>query len=190
MWIRRSLLAVALYALFVLALGTVYIVAQHDGRSSAEDAPRALLSSARSTGGTGAVDAAGQPRRRDLAHDQGVFWIRYDSSNQPTAGNGLLHGSLAVVPPGVLDSARERGQDAVTWQPEPGLRFAIVAQPTTHGGVVIAGQSLQRTELRAEQTLLYVMLALLGGLAVVVAWVVVDWLVSRPRPWPDRAGRA
>jgi len=176
MWIRRTLTAAAAYALFALALGTVFFVVQHNGRSAVEDAPRALLSSA--------AAASTASDRVDLASYSGVFWVRYDASDQPVAGDAYLGGRAAEVPPGVLDTARHGDEDAVTWQPEPGLRFAIVAESAPHGQVVVAGQSLQRTELRATQTLVVVVLALAGGLVLVAAAVLIDWRLSLRPPSP------
>lgn len=169
MWVHRTVFAVAAYVLFALALGTVYFVVQHDGRNAVEDGPRALLS---------AADTSGQPHHLDLSGYQGVFWMRYDAGDRPTGGNGYLHGALAAVPRGVLDDARRNGEDAVTWQPAEGLRFAIVAQPQRGGDVVVAGQSLQRTELRASQTLIVIVLALIGGLVVAGAAIGVDAVVT------------
>jgi hypothetical protein len=170
MRVHRAVVFAAVYVLFALAVGTVYIVAQHDGRSAAEDAPRVLLS---------AASTADQPSRLDLARYQGVFWIRYGTADQPVDGNGYLHGTLGAVPAGVLDTARHAGEDAVTWQPEAGLRFAIVAQPASGGDVIVAGQSLHRTELRASQSLVYVGLSLIAGAIVVALAVAVDAGVER-----------
>lgn len=168
MWFRRILLAVTAFALFAGALATSYAMAQQNGRNEAEDAPRVLLS-----------DLSGQPARVDLSHSLGVFWIEYDAQGHPVAGNGYLDGRLASVPSGVLETARRDGEDAVTWQPGPGLRFATVARPVGDR-VVVAGQSLERTELRAERDLLYTMLALLAGAGVIGVAVAIDAVV-RPR---------
>ncbi|MGO4593783.1 hypothetical protein AB4Z18_08160 [Leifsonia sp. 2TAF2] len=176
MWVRRILIAIVAYALFALALGAVGIVAQHGGRSAAEDAPRALLSS---------QDVSDQPARLDLARVRGTFWLRYNAVNEPTAGNGYLGNRLATIPGGVLDAARRSGEDAVTWAPANGLRFAIVAQRLSGGDVLVSGQSLERTELRASQMIMYLTLALLAGLLLIATAVVVDWQLSRRKTLPQ-----
>ncbi|MGN7797647.1 hypothetical protein [Leifsonia sp. 22587] len=43
MWVHRVVFAVVVYCLFALAVGSTYVIVQHDGRSAVEDAPRALL---------------------------------------------------------------------------------------------------------------------------------------------------
>ena len=177
MWLRRIIVAVAAYALFAGGLATLYVVVQQDGRSAAEDAPRVLLSA-----GASAVTAS-PSRRFDLEQYRGTFWVRYDAAGTPVAGDGVLRGSLAQVPFGVLQNARAAGENAVSWEPEPGLRFAIVAQPFGKGSIV-AGQSLRRTEQRIQRTGLYIGLALAAGLVVVVIAVVADALVVQRRLTP------
>ncbi|WP_426625733.1 hypothetical protein ACPPVW_06685 [Leifsonia sp. McL0607] len=177
MWLRRIIVAVAAYALFAGGLATLYVVVQQDGRHAVEDAPRALLSAGATT------SPAQQPDRLDLEHYLGTFWVRYDAAGRPTAGNGYLSGSLAQVPRGVLETARATGEDAVSWEPEPGLRFAIVAQPLDEG-VIVAGQSLQRTEQRTDRTMLFIAGALVAGLFVVGAAVAGDALVTQRRLTP------
>lgn len=177
MWFRRIIVAVAAYLLFAGGLATLYVVVQQDGRQAVEDAPRALLSTGE------ASPATQQPDRMDLSHSLGTFWVRYDAAGRPTAGDGYLDGSLARVPQGVLRTARTLGEDAVSWEPKPGLRFAVVAQPVGDG-VIVAGQSLRRTEQRIERTSLYVGGALVAGLFVVGAAVAADALVAQRRLTP------
>jgi hypothetical protein len=177
MWLRRTIVAVAAYALFAGGLATLYIVVQQDGRHAVEDAPRALLSAGEATA------SVQQPGRVDLSHDLGTFWVRYDAAGRPVAGNGYLGGSLAQLPHGVLRTAQALGDDAVSWEPEPGLRFAVVAQPVGDG-VMVAGQSLQRTEQRAARTALYIAGALVAGLVVVGAAVAGDAFVAQRRLTP------
>ena len=170
MWVHRVVFAVVGYCLFALAVGSAYVLAQHDGRSSVEDAPRAFLS---------AAEVTGQPVRVDLDRFQGVFWTRYDRTDRPVGGNGYLDGALADPPPGVIDTARDRGSDAVTWQPSTGLRFAVVAQREPDGEVLMAGQSLSRTEDRAAQALVVTIAVLIAGAVVTVAGVAVSAVIGR-----------
>ena len=181
MWLRRIIAAGAAYALFAGALATLYDVVQQDGRHAVEDAPRALLSAGATTAAS-TGPGAGRPGGFDLDNYLGTFWVTYDAAGRPTAGNGYLGGSLARVPRGVLQTAQVAGEDAVTWQPQQGLRFAIVAQPLGDGSIV-AGQSLRPTEQRASRTLFIIAGALVAGLFVVGAAVAADALVARRRPF-------
>ncbi len=84
------------------------------------------------------------------------------------SGTVTLHGSLPVLPAGVLQAARTSGSDAVTWQPEPGLRMAVVARPAG-GEVVVAGQSLTPYEDRDRMVLLFLAAGWLASVAVLAA---------------------
>lgn len=181
MWVHRIVVALAAYALFAGGLATLYVVEQQEGRSAVEDAPRALLSAG------SAASAEPQAARVDLGHYLGTFWVRYDDDGRPSSGNGYLDGALAQVPRGVIRSAAATGEDAVTWQPEPGLRFAVVAQPVG-GGVLLSGQSLRLTEQRADRALLYIALAAVAGALVVAVAVGADALLS-PRRAADAQRR-
>lgn len=175
MWVQRIVITGVVYCLFALAVASTYAIVQHDGRSSVEDGPRALLSAVAADGGPAGVGQS----RVDLARNTGLFWTRYDRADRPVAGNGYLAGSLADVPPGVIDTARERTSDAVTWQPTDQLRFAIVAESEPGGDVLVAGQSLGRTEQRAEQSLVIAILALFGGAVVAAAGLAVLAVADR-----------
>ena len=180
MWLHRIVIALAAYALFAGGLATLYVVEQQEGRNAVEDAPRALLSAG------DAAAAPTQPDRVDLTHYLGTFWVQYTADGAPVAGDGYLGGSLARLPRGVLEAAKSSGEDAVSWEPEPGLRFAIVAHPAG-SGVIVAGQSLLQTEQRADRTLIYITLALVAGAFVVAAAVAADAFL--PRALPPRSAR-
>ena len=80
-------------------------------------------------------------------------------------------------PPGTL------GSDAVTWQPEPGLRMAVVARPAP-GRVVVAGQSLTPFEDRDRLGLLFLAAGWLGSIVVLAAGYAATEFLRRRRPMP------
>ncbi|HJW00264.1 MAG TPA: hypothetical protein VJ617_14330 [Arthrobacter sp.] len=124
--------------------------------------------------------------RLELGPDSGVFTIVYGEDDQPTSGTVTLHGSLPVLPAGVLRAARTSGSDAVTWQPEPGLRMAVVARPAA-GKVVVAGQSLAPFEDRDRMVLLFLSAGWLGSLVVLAAGYAASAFVAhRPLQNPRR----
>lgn len=98
------------------------------------------------------------------------YLIIFDTTGQALTGTGQLHGQLPTVPYGVLDVADEEGENRVTWQPEPGVRSAIVVVPYQYGatrGYVLAGRSLMMVEDRIGQLGLWCFLA--GGAGLVAA---------------------
>ena len=142
-WAQRLAAVIVATILF----GTIYVVAQQLDRLGANEAPLRLASQVAAElreGQTSTVDA--QPHV-DLSRSLAPFVVVEDAQGRATDGSGFLKGSLVSLPTGVLGSAAKSGQDNVTWQPAPGLRFATV---TLRVGdqFVSAGQSLKPSEDR------------------------------------------
>jgi hypothetical protein len=74
-----------------------------------------------------------------------------------------LDGAPQMPPKGVLASATDR-QNRITWQPQSGVRIALVVQHfggTNQNGYVLVGRSLKDAEVR-ETTLLWMAVAAVG----------------------------
>jgi hypothetical protein len=162
-----------------LIFGSTYGALQQFGRRSADAAPAAAAAAEVQLMGSETLTAP----RLELTPDTGVFVIVYGADNEPVSGTVTLHGSLPALPPGVLQSARDFGSDAVTWQPEPGLRMAVVARPAA-GKVVVAGQSLTPYEDRDRTVLLFLTAGWLGSIVVLAAGYGATEFRRRRRPLP------
>lgn len=128
---------VAAAVIVTIVFGTVYLTLQQIGRRAVNDAPAAALAAQIQQLDS---DPATGPRL-ELTKDSGTFLIVYGDDNKPVFTTVTLHGEVPDLPAGVLDTARTAGTDAVTWQPEPDLRMAVVARHAARR-VVVAGQSL------------------------------------------------
>jgi hypothetical protein len=80
-----------------------------------------------------------------------LFTVVYDASGHALGGNATLHGALPQPPQGIFDVIRSRGEDKVTWQPQPGIRVALYGRPMPNGGFVVSGQSLIPGEARTAR---------------------------------------
>ncbi len=160
--------------------GTLYIVAQQMLRQGAndpqiqmaEDAARAVENGAT----VGNVIPSGEV---DIAKSLAPFLNDYDVDGKPVAGNGHLNGALPIIPAGVLQYAHDHGEHRLTWQPQPGVRSAVVVIVYRTGavtGYMVAGRSLREVEAREGQVSMF---ALLGWLALLVTTFVIVWV--RPR---------
>lgn len=69
----------------------------------------------------------------------------YDQNKNLTEGNALLRGKIPTIPKGALDYAKTHGENRLTWQPETGVRIALVIsyQKNTY---IVAGRSLREVE--------------------------------------------
>jgi hypothetical protein len=179
------------FALFVPAAvlatglsGLIYVVAQQDLRSGANDPQEQLAGDA-----AGQLNAGAAPttvvtgRMVDVATSLAPFVVVYDSAGKVVASDGQLNGAPPLVPSGVLASAHATGRDAVTWQPLADVRIATVSVPWT-GGTVMVGRSLRLVEERESRVELLVgagWLAILVGLAAAAA--LASWM------WPEPPSR-
>ncbi|WP_284974842.1 hypothetical protein [Arthrobacter sp. efr-133-TYG-104] len=171
---------VAAAAVVTVVFCSVYIAFQQSGRRSADIAPAAAAASAIQMPGTSVSSVP----RLELTPESGVFVIVYGSDDTPETGTATLHGVLPTVPAGVLDTARRSGADAVTWQPEPGLRLAVVAR-SSQGKVVVAGQSLAPYEATDIRVMVYLMLGWFGCVLLLGAGFAVSVLLDRRQRYPN-----
>jgi hypothetical protein len=127
----------------------------------------------------GALPTGGFTNAIPIEADPAAYLLFYDATGSPVAGTGVLHGKAPTLPAGVLDVAKAKGVNRLTWQPEAGVRQALVVLPAGTG-FVVAGRSLIYTEqLESDLT----KRALLGWLGTMIAVVVMAfigaWLLRR-----------
>ncbi len=164
MRLRRAIAVFLPSAVLATALcGLTYAVVQQDLRTGANDPQEQLAEDAAARLDAGATPSSVVgPGEVDIARSLAPFIVVYDPGGTVLATDGHLDGGPPTVPKGVLESAQATGRDAVTWQPQGGVRIATVAVPWS-GGTVLAGRSLRLVEERESA------LELLVG----VAWVVI-----------------
>lgn len=160
-----------------IAIAAVYGAVQQSGRSSADDAPQALISQLASVVGRDTPGTMPSPRV-DVAESRMPFYVVYDTDGRTVAGDGYLDGHRARIPDGVLRSTVANGSDRVTWEPRPGLRFALttVRQGQT---VIAAGQSLEPFEQRTDRIGVLLLVGWLIALTLLACGAVVHILAGR-----------
>ncbi|MEO6532343.1 MAG: hypothetical protein ABIO06_02095 [Pseudolysinimonas sp.] len=170
-WLALAVIVTALFA-------SLYLVMQQVERHGADDAPVRLASQLASQS-AGSRDSSSGLVSVDLARSDATFFVIYDAANRPVSGTGRLDGALPVIPAGVLDQARRKGTNHVTWQIADGRRFATVER-RSGDSVVLGAQSLAPTESRIDQIGLLILVAW----ACVMALVVIAFLVERAVTYP------
>lgn len=152
-------------ATLTIAAFLAFVAVQQDLRIGANDLPQRLAEDgvAALDGGSGPAVVAGAPPV-SIESSLDPFVAVFDAKGTLLATNGSLAGRPPAPPIGVL-SAGATGRDAVTWQPKPGVRVALVALPWK-GGTVVAGRSLRAIESRIDAIQVLVAAGLLAGLAV------------------------
>ena len=138
-------LPLAAVATVVLAIG--YVNDQQNLRMLANEPQEWLARETAGRIGNGMVpkvSVTGTPF--DIASDPAPYVNVYDVNGNVITGTGQLHGALASLPIGVLETARTSGVNRITWEPVPGVREAVVVVPISSGGYVLAGRSLRYVE--------------------------------------------
>jgi hypothetical protein len=111
----------------------------------------------------------------DLSTSLEPFVILFDAEGHPTFSNGYINDAIPTPPTGVFTYLRTHPTDKFTWQPQPGLRIAAVAQRIdgTHPGFVLVGRSLTLVQQQENQlrrgtfiTWFSLMALLIGGAAL------------------------
>jgi hypothetical protein len=86
----------------------------------------------------------------DLSVGLSPYLIFYDAQGKPIVSGAQLNGKAPELPAGVLDVAGKNGEHALSWQPQPDIRQALVIKKVTGNDVafVVAGRSLWKVEAR------------------------------------------
>jgi hypothetical protein len=145
---------IPLAVVITLLVGLMYLTEQHILRASVND-PQIQMSEdmARALANGQSVDSVVPPFKIDIAHSVAPYVAVFDDSGKAIASSGVLHNQIPVLPSGVFNFTRLNGQDRITWQPEPGVRSAIVVTRYSgaSSGFVMVGRSLRESEARTSQ---------------------------------------
>ncbi len=105
----------------------------------------------------------------DIASSLASYVVVFDANGKPIASSGQLNGQMPTIPSGVFDSVRQSGEDRITWQPQTGVRSAIVVTQFKGqtSGFVLAGRSLRESE-RLQDNITQILSVGLIGLLIVI----------------------
>ncbi|HET6994807.1 MAG TPA: hypothetical protein VFI06_07485 [Chitinophagaceae bacterium] len=155
----------------------IYAAVQQVHRSTANDPQLQLsrdISDKISQGGP--IDKWFDTDTINISQSLGVFKTLYNYNAEPVISTGLLNGKKPSLPKGVFDFAKSTGENVFTWQPEGGVRVAVVIK-SIHSPVysfVAVGRSLLEVEKRESNLL---MMAVISWL-LCVGLIMLHWLVS------------
>ena len=146
--------------------GMVALTGQQVLRLSGDEPQIQLAQDAAASLSAGDQLASVAPTRTlDVGLSLAPFTIVYDDKGGVLVATGQLHGQPPQLPSGVLDNVRQHGEDRISWQPEPGTRYAAVVERVTgtQPGFVLVARSLRVIEQR---------------IGVVESLALVGWLVT------------
>jgi sensor histidine kinase regulating citrate/malate metabolism len=78
---------------------------------------------------------------------------------------------MPELPAGVFDFAKANGEHTVTWQPQTGVRMAMIIlyANSSQVGFVAAGRSLQEVEIREHNLVTMILIGWIMCIAVILA---------------------
>ena len=141
--------------MLTLVFGTIYTVGQHILRQGAND-PQIQFAEDIATvlsESTKPADLASNTKV-DVAKSLAPFLVVTDEKGTVLTTTGELDSQVPAIPQGVLEAAKKKGENRITWQPRNGVRIALVITSYPDGFVAV-GRSLREVEART-QGLLYI----------------------------------
>lgn len=104
----------------------------------------------------------------DIAQSLAPFMAIFDDSGTLLGTSGFLNAKPIALPDGVLKSAKAKGEDRLTWEPEKGVRSALVVAYYNgqNPGFVVVGRSLKEIEVREDALTKMTLIALFATLLV------------------------
>jgi len=130
--------------------GLIFVSGQQIYRQSANDPQIQISEDIANYLSQGKDVAAVMPKSEvDISKSLVWFMMVFNDNGELVAGNAKLDGQTPVVPKGVLEHAKQNGQNRVTWEPREGVRIASVVT-SYNGGSVLIGRSLRETENRVN----------------------------------------
>jgi hypothetical protein len=161
--------------------GIFYAVIQQVIRQGADDPQIQIAEDAAAQLASGQqVQSIVPTEKVDIATSLAPYIIVFDSTGNPIASSAQLDGQTPTIPSGVFAYVRQNGEDRITWQPQPGVRSAIVVTQFkgTSSGFVVAGRSLREVEIREDNAL---QITLIGWIAMLfITFVATAILFGRP----------
>ncbi len=154
MFKRKKVLVI--YLLITLIVLMVYIVGQQIFRQDAND-PQVAISHdlANLLGNTTSLASNDLPKNIDLTSSLSPFVLVADEKGKTLVSTATIGGATPAIPYGVFARALKMQENRLTWQPQTGVREAIVVvhyvNPQNHTDqYVVAGRSLQEVEKRID----------------------------------------
>jgi hypothetical protein len=172
--------AVALAFTITMLAGTIYLVSQQMIRGAANDPQIQMADETvqRLQAGASATSLISGDQA-DMEKTLSPYLIIYNEDRTPLAAGVTLKGAIPKPPVGVFEYTKNQGQDRLTWQPQEGVRSALVMRyfsAADQSGYVLAGRSLTEAEKQESQITLLVSI---GWFLSLVGSMLVFWLAER-----------
>ncbi len=148
---------------------SLYAVVQQVLRQGADDPQIQMAEDAATKLAAGqSVQGIVPVEKVDIATSIAPYMIIFNANGTPIASSAQLNGQTPSIPSGVFDSVRKNGEDRITWQPQDGVRSAVIVTQFkgSSTGFVLAGRSLREVEKREDNLLQLLNVGWIGMLII------------------------
>lgn len=174
----------------VCVTGLAYLAVQQDLRISANDPQIQLSEDIAAQLETGAdPQTYGSSQTTDIKKSLDSFIMIIDDHGTVLTSSAMLNNKIPKFPSGVLNYTRDNGQDRLTWQPQKGVRQAVVvtSYKGDNPGFVVIGRSLREVEKRIDNLTLITGLALITTLSATLgATIILEYVYPTWNKKPKR----
>lgn len=156
-------------AIFMVTLvfGTIYAAVQQTQRRAANYPQIQIAEDAAALIKTGQQPTFPEPRLGvDIKHSLRPFTIIYNKQGKAVLGDGYLNSRLPSFPIEALKAAKNQPYNAVTWQPQPGVRIAAITVAANEY-YVLSGRSLREIDRDAALNLELATTSMTFGLLII-----------------------
>jgi hypothetical protein len=174
-----------LAAAIIVTILTAFIYAsvQQVHRSGAND-PQLQISrdiGDKLNGKKGVIDKWFNGDSIDISRSLAVFTTLYNYNDEAVVTTGFLNGKKPSLPRGVFDFAKREGENVFTWQPESGVRIAVVLKPlqSPDYSFVAVGRSLFEVEKREKDLLTMTVISWLLCMGIIMLHWLVGYIITR-----------
>src|SRR5450432_2619430 len=112
--------------IITIIFGVLYATVQQNYRSSADDPQIQMACEINLKLHEGKAINSFFADSISIAQSLSPFVVLYDANGKPLRSSGYLNGKMPELPRGVFDFAKANGEHNVTWQPQSGVRMAMV----------------------------------------------------------------
>lgn len=167
----------------LVVFGTIYILAQHLNRLSAND-PQIQMAYDLARDAAAGNQPIFDQKKVDLSQSLAPFVIVLDDKLKVVASNAVLDGKTPIPPKGVFEYAKNNPDDRITYQPKPGVRSALVVKyfdgrqkglPAGRQGYIAVGRSLTEVEKRSEDLLRLTGFGLVSAIGISLWFSIFKW---------------
>lgn len=160
-------------ALPILVFATIFVVSHQIQRTEANSPQIQLAQDTADDLSSGQAPDTIIEDHVNMARSLAPFVIIYDSNGRVVAGSGTLNGQIPSIPIGVLKNSDGKDYNAVTWEPQNGVRIASVTVKSG-GYYITSGRSLKEVEKNIQQSLILTIIGLVGALLVLAVGYILD----------------